>query len=572
MIDALAPRRLTKNLCLPNSDGRLQTGITLAESKQTATGGLQVIHPSGERTRIRLEPLPFRIGRGPENHLIVRDNRASRAHAKISTGAAGGFIIEDLDSLHGTWVNGHRIASPTLLHEGDAVEFGFKDSYRLVFSERDARIPRMLEQLSASSQATGAAGSLSRLRALVELARSLETTLAGDEILGAIVDAALALTDSERGFLLLRSGDSLEVKLGRDARGARLPASELDLPGPLIARTMEERRDLLSIDLPAREQQSAHAICVPLVRFPTVSVQETLALPSQAATIGLLYLESPRTRPGLSELNRELLQTLALEASTILDNARLLEEEKQNRLREQELTLARQIQESLLPRALPNSGWFCAAGSSTPSTGIAGDYFDVQPLGSNAWAAVIADVSGKGVASALLASLLQGTFLLGSELEVPLDALLSKINSFLAERAQGEKYATLFCATIHRSGALTWANAGHPEPFLLSATGAIRKLRSTGMPLGLRPHATFEVDSTQLIDRDKIIAFSDGLIEAENEHAETFGSKLPAALAASHGLSAQETHDRVLEELLQFRGAASLHDDIALLVIEYRAA
>ncbi|HEX3683864.1 MAG TPA: SpoIIE family protein phosphatase [Bryobacteraceae bacterium] len=543
----------------------------MAVSKQTAAAGLEVTHPSGERTRIRLEPLPFRIGRGPENHLIVRDNRASRAHAKISH-AAGGFLIEDLDSLHGTWVNGIRIASPTPLHEGDTVEFGFEDSYRLIFSERDARIPRMLDQISASGQATGAAGSLSRLRALVELARSLETTLAWDEVLGAIVDAALALTDSERGFLLLRSGDTLEVKLGRDARGAQLPASELDLPASLIARALEERHYLLSMNLPAREQQPAHAICVPLVHFPRISVQETLALPSQTATIGLLYLESARTRPGLSELNRELLQTLALEASTILDNARLLEEEKQNRRREQELALARQIQESLLPRALPASGWFCAAGSSTPSTGIAGDYFDVQPLGPHAWAAVIADVSGKGVASALLASLLQGAFLLGSELEVPLDALLSKINSFLAERAQGEKYATLFCAVIHRSGTLTWANAGHAEPLLLSATGFIRRLRSTGMPLGLRAGATFEVERAQLVDGDKLIAFSDGLIEAENEHAETFESRLPAALAASNGLSAQATHDRLLDELLQFRGAASLHDDTTLLVIEYRAA
>src|SRR5579875_2183106 len=73
-----------------------------------AEAALEVIHPSGERTRISITPLPFRIGRGPDNHLILRDSRASRAHASIKS-TSDGFAIEDLDSLHGTWVNGRRI-------------------------------------------------------------------------------------------------------------------------------------------------------------------------------------------------------------------------------------------------------------------------------------------------------------------------------------------------------------------------------------------------------------------------------------------------------------------------------
>src|SRR5579875_1510038 len=91
------------------------------------SAALDVIHPSGERTRIPIDPVPFRIGRGPDNHLILRDNRASRAHALIARQGAG-FLIEDLDSTHGTWVNGDRIQKPTVLKSGDAVHFGFEDS------------------------------------------------------------------------------------------------------------------------------------------------------------------------------------------------------------------------------------------------------------------------------------------------------------------------------------------------------------------------------------------------------------------------------------------------------------
>jgi phosphoserine phosphatase RsbU/P len=536
--------------------------------EQEGAAALDVIHPSGERTRIQIDPLPFRIGRGPDNHLILRDNRASRAHAKISREGAA-FLIDDLGSLHGTWVNGKRIQLPTELRPGDSVHFGFEDSYRLVFSDAGARIHRMLDQISASSKTTGAASSLGRLRALVELARSLQTTLARGEVLSAILDAALAVTNSTRGFLLLRSGAELEVKLGRDIHGSVLDDSDLGVPIALIERASRERRDLLSIDLPGVTGESAKVLCVPLVQFPSVDAQETIMAPSHSSTIGLLYLESPSGHDGISELNRELVHTLALEASTVVENAKLLEEERQKRLLEQELALARQIQANLLPQRLPNSGWFSAAGSSVASAEIAGDYFDVQPIGDDAWAAVIADVSGKGIGSALLASLLQGAFLLGSELGVELDGLLSKVNAFLRDRAQGEKYATVFCATVNRSGALAWSNAGHVEPALVSARGGLTRLRSTSMPLGLRADAQFKVEKLQLAAGDKIIAFSDGLTEAENAAGESFESRMGPLLDASADLSAREIHDRLIEEVLRFRNHESLKDDVTVLVLEY---
>lgn len=535
------------------------------------TPALDVIHPSGERTRIQIEPLPFRIGRGPDNNLILRDNRASRAHAKISHDGTV-FLIEDLSSLHGTWVNGARIEAPTRLQPGDSVHFGFEDSYRLVFTDAGTRIHRILDEISASSHVSGAASSLARLRALLELARSLQTTLAREEVLAAILDAALGVTGCERGFLLLRSGEKLEVKLGRDSAGTPLNRFDFNVPAALIESALQERRDLLSLDLPGSEPGSPGGICIPLLEFPSIDARKTVAVSSQSSTIGVLYLEQPRAGSRLSELDRELLHTLALEASTAVANARLLEEERQKRLLEQELGFARQIQENLLPQKMPQSDWFSAAGSSVPSAEIAGDYFDVHPIGPDAWAAIIADVSGKGIGSALLASLLQGAFLLASGLDVPLDAMLSKINTFLNDRAQGEKYATLFYAAVHRSGSFLWSNAGHVEPILLSADGTNRHLQTTSMPLGLLPNAEFAVERLQLSPGDKIIAFSDGLTDAESPQAGVFAEKLPELLAGSAQLSARQTHDRLMEELLEFRGAESLHDDVTVLVLEYRGA
>src|SRR5690242_12172354 len=141
-------------------------------SGAAAHAALDVIHPSGEHTRIPIEELPFRIGRGPENDLILNDNRVSRVHAWVFREQAA-FAIEDLDSLHGTWVNGSRIEKPTTLRPGDAVHFGFQDSYHLVFFDSESRINRILDQISsASSERVGAASSFARLRALVEVART----------------------------------------------------------------------------------------------------------------------------------------------------------------------------------------------------------------------------------------------------------------------------------------------------------------------------------------------------------------------------------------------------------------
>ncbi len=549
-----------------------------------ALGGgaaLDVIHPSGERTRIPITPLPFRIGRGPDNQLILRDNRASRAHAWIVRENES-LVIEDLGSLHGTWLNGTRIDKPMALHAGDTVHFGFEDSYRLVFADSNRRISRILDQISsASAQPLGAAGSFARLRALIEVARTLQTSLAAEEVLSAVIDAALALTGAERGFLLLRSGDELEVKVGRDAAGATLAGSDLQVPASLISRALTERRDMLSMNLnpektgddsDVEDVDFPNVICVPLVQFHSVSAEETLSLSSETNTVGLLYLDSRKRQTPLSGLNRELLHTLALEASTVLEHAKLLEEERQKRVLEQELDFARKIQQNLLPQEFPESGWFCAAGSSLPSAEVGGDYFDVHAIGQDTWTAVIADVSGKGISSALLASLLQGAFLLGSELNSPLDALLARMNHFLIQRAQREKYATLFYGRIERTGATEWVNAGHCLPYLVKPDGEVQRLGSTGAPLGLLPDANFEVQHLQLAPGDKILVYSDGLPDAQNKSKRLYEDNLDQALKSLGGLNAQQIHDRLIGDVERFRDGEPLHDDVTLLVLEYRGA
>ena len=546
---------------------------------------LLVLNPSGQRTRVVVDPLPFLIGRHADNHLVLRDNRTSRSHARI-TADNGSYVIEDLNSRHGTWVNGEQIARHTL-RNSDRIEFGVRESYQLTFLLESAfetgKIHTMLDQISASSSSSHVgANNLAKLRSLVEVARALQNSLSINEVLTAVVDAALAVTGCDRGFLLLRKEAELEVTVARDREGRALEAGDLRVPTSVIKRALHSRRDLLSMSFdPLAEQdirpetsvaalELRSVVCLPLIHVRSGTSEETQMTSTVESTIGLLYMDSRLAPADLSPGSRELLQTLAIEASTILENARLLEEERAKVRIEDELRIARGIQQGLLPPALPLVGWFRAAGSSLPSTQVGGDYFDVRQVSSGLWASVVADVSGKGVSSALLASLLQGTFLMAPGESLHIESMMGALNTFLLERTHGEKYATIFYCTLDSSGLLSYSNAGHPAPFLVSVDGRLRKLHTSGMPVGMIEDAPFEMVQTQLALGDKIVIYSDGLTEAENAEGEFFDTeRLRLCLRDNAGGDAPGLHAALREALDRFTEGGVVRDDITALVLEY---
>ena len=542
---------------------------------------LTVVNPSGNRSRIPVASVPFQIGRHAENQLVLRDNRISRDHARIVHDGAG-YAIEDLKSRHGIYVNGERV-DRKVLRNGDLVEFGFPDSYRLTFTFEDDDLSRILNQIQAPTESAAPSGNLGKLRALVEVARALQNSLSTNDVLTAVVDAALAVTGSERGFLLLRRGAELDVTVARDRRGAPLPTTDLAVPMTVINRALRQRRELLSMSFDPLEEQGLRpdtsvanlelrsVVCVPLVHVRTGNSEETSIVSNTDSTVGLLYMDSRMVHADLSHGNRELLQTLALEASTILENARLLEEERIKHRMEEELDIARQIQAGLLPTELPKVGWFRVAGSSTPSLQVGGDYFDVRKLDEDVWSTVVADVSGKGVSSALLASFLQGAFLLALNDPAQIEAAMHRINRYLNERTKGEKYATVFFSTLNSEGDLRWSNAGHCTPLLLRPDGRLRTLQTTGLPLGMLEDATYKVECLSIEPGDKLVIYSDGVTEAENHEGKFFGTeRLRNLLRENATDGCAELHARIIAAIDEYAAGALLSDDVTLVVCEYQ--
>ncbi len=573
---------------LPDSENTQATGIhPPVAAKETPLPGpaaIIVTTPAGNRYRVPIESLPFVIGRHAECQLVLRDNRISRNHARILADN-GAYVIENLNSRRGILVNGEKVERATLRSK-DRIEFGIQDSYRLRFTLEDDEIQKMIDHIQAGSSGSlgGAPANLVKLRGLVEVARALQNALSTEEVLVAVVDAALAVTGCERGFLMLRKPAGLETAVARDKSGRPLAPDELRVPTSLIGKALAARRELLSMSFDPNDDhlrpemtvaalEIRTAICIPLVQLRAANANESNMSSAARDTVGVIYMDSRQPADALSAGNRELLQTLALEASTILENARLLEQERAKARLDDELRLARNIQKGLLPATLPDTGWFRAAGTSIPSSQVGGDYFDVRQAGPFAWSTVVADVSGKGVGSALLASLLQGAFLMTSDDPVYIPDLMQRVNHFLIERTQGAKYATVFYSLMQSSGLFSWANAGHCSPFLIRGDGTLKKLLTTGMPVGMLENATFEMNQLQLEGNDKVVIFSDGLTEAENGEGEFFDTTRLRVLLKQHAtLSAPDLFTLLMNELNQFTEGGDVTDDITLVVLEYFAA
>jgi serine phosphatase RsbU (regulator of sigma subunit)/pSer/pThr/pTyr-binding forkhead associated (FHA) protein len=541
---------------------------------------LVVIDPNGHRTRVAIDPLPFSVGRQPESNLIIRDSRVSRTHARI-VAENGDYAIEDCGSLHGTYVNGKRITRQAL-RNSDKIEFGAQDSYQLIFALDGAELKQLMEQVG-SGAVHGVGGNLAKLRAILDLARTVQSSFSVDDVLVSVVDTALAITGAERGFLMLRAAGGLEMRIARHRRGSHLHASDLRVPRDVIHRALERRRELLSMNFDpfgegeTRPQSSVadlelrSVICVPLVRIRTGQGEATSVLSTGSETVGVLYMDSRLVAADMAGGNRELLQTLAIEASTVLENARLLEEERAKRQLEEELSLARTIQQSLLPGKLPSEGWLRASGSSVASHEVGGDYFDVTPVNEHCWCAVVADVSGKGVSSALLASLLQGALITATDHPATLGRRMERLNRFLMDRTGGEKYATVFYALLEIDGRLSYVNAAHCPPIVVRASGELSTLDATGTPVGLMEAVEFGVVEEHLAPGDKVIIYTDGVTEAQNAAGEFFGKKrLREIVTARAGDHCQAVHDAIQAAVTEFTEGAPQSDDITLVVLEFQ--
>ena len=229
---------------------------------------------------------------------------------------------------------------------------------------------------------------------------------------------------------------------------------------------------------------------------------------------------------------------------------------------------AREIQQSLLPKSLPEFHTMEMAADWLPTRVVAGDYYDVLKFGDNRAAVCVADVSGKGLPAALLVSTVQATVRAFVHETVPPGALCQRVNAILCSNHLEGRFVTFFFAIVDReAGTLSYSNAGHNAPVLARADGSILRLREGGPILGEFPDVPYEQATVNFGAGDRLLIFTDGVSEARGPGEEEFGERrLETLMRESRAQSAAELRRRILSAVHEFRDRP-LEDDATMLLV-----
>ena len=249
-----------------------------------------------------------------------------------------------------------------------------------------------------------------------------------------------------------------------------------------------------------------------------------------------------------------------------------IREEAENRTREeQELRIAAEIQQALLPPRIRAGKGYAAAGASIPCRTIGGDFFEYFDLPGDRVGFALGDVAGKGPPAAILAAMVQGIFTTHVDRDDGPAATLSRVNQALYKRGIETRFATIAYMVLTPDGRLVSSSAGHNPAYLLARDGAVQRLEKGGLIVGAFEDATYEEEAVTLHAGDTLVLFSDGVTDAESPSGEQFGEERLYSVLAARG--AGRTPEEILEQVLHatrlFAAGHPPADDITVLVVRY---
>jgi sigma-B regulation protein RsbU (phosphoserine phosphatase) len=285
--------------------------------------------------------------------------------------------------------------------------------------------------------------------------------------------------------------------------------------------------------------------------------------------IGVLYLDSREKGTLLSASTRAGLETLAAEASVAIENARLYREKLEKAKMEQEMKIAAEIQQALLPKPRASLGFVEAHAASIPCRSIGGDFFDYVDEPNAAFGFTLGDVAGKGPPAALMSALMQGMFASHAILSEGPAAAVTVMNRALCRRGLESRFVTLMFGVVTPDGEMTYCNAGHNPPMVIGPNG-VKRLDVGGPVVGLLEFAPYDQETVRLEPGDTIVIFSDGVSEALNSNGDEFGDdRLQAVVEPARKLPASEIVDRLVAAVREFTRGAPQSDDITAMAVRY---
>jgi sigma-B regulation protein RsbU (phosphoserine phosphatase) len=288
-------------------------------------------------------------------------------------------------------------------------------------------------------------------------------------------------------------------------------------------------------------------------------------------------LGPPAGRESYTAGEKQVFSSSAEVFALLIENARLTGRALDQERLARDLELAAEVQRRLLPDEPPASDYCALTAFSLPARGVGGDYYDFLDLGDDRIGVALADISGKGIPAALLMSVVQASLrVISTEGEMPLSKLAARMNGFIYQSSDTNKYATFFYAQVEQHGRrLRYVNAGHNAPYLVRRCNGgadITELSAGGTVLGLFPDVQYEETILELHPGDLLVAFTDGVTEALNAEGEEFGEqRLKDFLIRATGKTAEEISSSLVGSIREWIGDAEQHDDLTFLIAEIKS-
>ncbi|MBK6911179.1 MAG: SpoIIE family protein phosphatase [bacterium] len=300
------------------------------------------------------------------------------------------------------------------------------------------------------------------------------------------------------------------------------------------------------------------------------NVALVLPLITQQRMSGFLALGFKNEEEDYAPEELTLLGNWAPQLAMASENMRLIEENVEKRRLEEQMQMARRIQEGFLPRELPMTIGLEVATHSRFSLEVAGDYFDVLTLPDGETVTAIADVSGKGAGAALLMANLQASLRTAVEAGIPLTRAVAQVNNLIFRNTPPEQYITFVVVSFDpRTSQLRYVNAGHNPPLLVRKDGAVEELPATGLIIGALPNMIYEECSTPFLPGDLLVMYTDGISEAMNDAEEEYGEARLTGLARQlRDQSPARIVAAMEDDVERFCGRIPMEDDSTMVVVK----
>lgn len=549
---------------------------------------LQVLKGLNPGQLFQLDRDKMVMGRHPDCEIVLDVGAVSRQHAQIIRDN-GAFYVEDLKSRNGTYVNGRMIEGRAQLHENDRVKIcDLLFTFHLeppgapvggAASESSegsgSELPVMVDDNEGNSTVMSTlsvanSGNLrvevrpeAKLKAMIEISRNLATAVSLEDVLPKILDSLFKVfTQADRGFVLLVERDS-GVMVPKAVRYRRPGQEEtIRVSRTIIQKVMEQKEAILSADA-ASDQRFEMSQSVADFRIRSMMCVPMFNTSGEA--LGVIQLDTQDQMQRFEKDDLDVLASVAAQASASIENAQLHESLFEQQMMQRELEFAHKVQQGFLPDAHPQLEGYEFFDFYQPAKGVGGDYYDYILLPGNRVGVVLGDVSGKGIAAALLmAKLSSDTRYCLASARLPAEAI-DNLNTAFCRDGWEDRFVTFVLGVIDlENHELTIVNAGHMPPILRRANGAVEELDAeTGLPLGVAPEVNYGQHVVTLEPGDSLTVYTDGISEAMNPNRDLYGMDRLRNLVGKH-VGAGAIGKAVLDDVRQFVGKQAQSDDMCV--------